>query len=176
MPWRDNMDEVKIFSNSNDNIAVDFKTGETIAVGDVLMYSASGWLPAASLAVDELLNLGSVGMAIAPSNDINIGMGATRTAPGEGSTVPTAVPFGKGTIVPFTAAFTVENLPAAKFYGTGSAKDRLTLTAAGLFTTLSNSADNAVVVAIAEEDFNASSGLTYKISTVGAGYVVPKAV
>jgi len=170
------MEEIKVLSRNDDNIAVDYKSGETIAVGDVLMYGSTGWLPAASLALDEALNLSKVGMAIAPSDGLSIPMGATRSASGETASPPTAVTWGKGAIVFFTSPFEVHNLPAAKFSSTGSKGDRLTLTAAGLFAVLDPAADNRAHVATALEDFDASSGLTYKITTDGAGNIVPKTV
>ena len=170
------MEEVKIFSNMDDNVAVDYKADTTIAIGNILMYGATGWYVATGLALDEALNLGKVGMAVAPSNDLKIPMGAARSAPGETADPPTAVTWGKGAIVFFTSNFEAHNLPAASFQSTGSEGDRLALTAGGLFYTLTSAADHRTCVAIALEDFDASSGLTYKITTVGAGYIVPKPI
>ena len=170
------MEEVKIHSNIEDVRAVDYKSGETIAVGDIIMYGSTGWLPAATLAVDELLNLGKVGMAVAPSDDLSIPLGAARSAQRETASPPTAVSWGKGAVILFTAEFEVSNLPAAKFSGTASKGDQLTLDTNGLFKALSNATDNAVCVAIAMEDIDASGAGPFKISSAGAGYTVPKVV
>jgi len=170
------MEEVKILSRMDDIVAVDYKTDEDIDVGDILMFGTTGWYVATGLSLDEALNLGKVGMAVAPSNDLEIPLGAARSAPGESASPPTAVSWGKGAILFFTSPFEAKNLPAAAFQSTGSEGDRLALSAEGLFYTLDPASDNRTCVAIAGEDFDASSDLTYIISTVGAGYIVPKTV